>query len=115
MPILDDAGFSVDAARAKVGAGIYNTSCVICHGVGMAAGGAAPDLRKAPIPLDATAFAGVVHDGALMARGMPAFGNLSPDEIEGLRHYIRQRARRAWAAQNDRFRQRFGENSAAAG
>ncbi len=98
VPIADDAGFTVDAAKAKIGSGIYNTSCVICHGVGMAAGGAAPDLRKAPIPLDANAFNAVLHDGALMARGMPAFGNLTPDEIEGLRHYIRQRARESMTA-----------------
>jgi quinohemoprotein ethanol dehydrogenase len=59
----------------------------------MIAGGAAPDLRTSPIPLDAAAFRSVVHDGVLMERGMGAFGNLSDDELDGLRHYIRQRAR----------------------
>jgi quinohemoprotein ethanol dehydrogenase len=48
--------------------------------------------------LDSNAFSAVLHDGALMARGMPGFGNLTPDEIEGLRHYIRQRARESMPA-----------------
>lgn len=93
MPIQDDPAFTVDPDKAKIGAGVYNTSCVICHGVGMAAGGAAPDLRKSAVPLDGESFASVVHGGALMARGMPAFAILKPGELEGLRHYIRQRAR----------------------
>ena len=40
----------------------------------------------------------VLHDGALVPRGMPRFGELTPAEIEGLQHYIRQRAREALAA-----------------
>ena len=57
------------------------------------AGGAAPDLRKSQIPLDADAFNAVVRGGALMERGMGKFDNLSDAEMDGLRHYIRQRAR----------------------
>lgn len=89
----DDTAFEIDPKKAAIGAGIYGTSCVICHGGGMIAGGAAPDLRKSPIPLDKDAFWSVVHDGALMDRGMGKFDNLSDAEIEGLMHYIRQRAR----------------------
>lgn len=92
-PIQDDPAFVVDPGKAAVGAGIYGTSCVICHGGGMIAGGAAPDLRKSAVPLDADAFRAVVHDGALMERGMGRFANLTDEELEGLRHYIRQRAR----------------------
>lgn len=92
-PIQDDPAFVVDADKAKIGAGIYNSSCVICHGSGMMAGGAAPDLRKSGVPLDAETFKSVVHDGALMARGMGSFTQLSDADLEGLRHYIRQRAR----------------------
>ncbi|MCB2047481.1 MAG: PQQ-dependent dehydrogenase, methanol/ethanol family [Novosphingobium sp.] len=91
--IADDPAFVVDPAKAAIGAGIYNQSCNICHGAGMMAGGAAPDLRMSPIPLDAAAFRSVVHDGASMARGMGKFDNLTDEELEGLRHYIRQRAR----------------------
>ena len=92
-PIQDDPSFVVDVKKAAIGAGIYNFDCNICHGGGMMAGGAAPDLRKSPVPLDADAFRAVVHDGALMQRGMGRFANLTDEELDGLRHYIRQRAR----------------------
>jgi quinohemoprotein ethanol dehydrogenase len=92
-PIQDDPAFTVDPAKAKIGAGIYGTSCVICHGGGMMAGGAAPDLRKSAIPLDNDGFATVVREGALMPRGMPRFAEFTDAELDGLRHYIRQRAR----------------------
>jgi quinohemoprotein ethanol dehydrogenase len=97
-PIQDDPAFVVDAGKAAIGAGIYNSSCIICHGAGMAAGGAAPDLRKSTIPLDTESFRAVVHDGALQTRGMAKFDNLTDVELEGIRHYIRQRARETRSA-----------------
>jgi quinohemoprotein ethanol dehydrogenase len=39
-----------------------------------------------------------LHAGALVANGMPRFEELTPEEIEGVRHYIRQRARESAAA-----------------
>jgi quinohemoprotein ethanol dehydrogenase len=39
-----------------------------------------------------------VHDGALVPRGMPQFAEVTSLEIEGLQHYIRQKAREALAA-----------------
>ena len=96
--IADDPDFVVDEAKAKIGGGVYNTSCIICHGVGMREGGAAPDLRNSMVPLDADIFRQVVHDGILMSRGMGKFDNLSDDELEGLRHYIRQQARASKAS-----------------
>ncbi|HYE50729.1 MAG TPA: c-type cytochrome, partial [Azospirillaceae bacterium] len=98
LPVVDDADFAIDPAKAAVGAPIYNSSCVICHGAGMVSGGAAPDLRKAGVPLDAESFTSIVHGGALMERGMPRFEQLTDAELEGLRHYIRQRARESLAA-----------------
>ena len=35
----------------------------------------------------------MVRGGALMSRGMGRFAHLSDAEVEGLRHFIRQRAR----------------------
>lgn len=93
QPVLDDPAFKIEPAKAAVGAAIYGTSCVICHGAGMIAGGAAPDLRQSQVPLDAEAFRSIVHDGILLPRGMPKFSNLGANELEGLRNYIRQRAR----------------------
>lgn len=92
-PVLDDPAFVIDPKKAAIGAGIFGASCVICHGGGMIAGGAAPDLRKSQIAMDADAFNSVVRGGALMTRGMGKFDHLTDEEVEGLRHYIRQRAR----------------------
>jgi quinohemoprotein ethanol dehydrogenase len=65
---------------------------LICHGVGVVAGGFAPDLRASPIPLNAQAFAGVMY-GGLQSRGMPPFPELTAEDLAALRHYIRDRAR----------------------
>lgn len=89
----DDPDFVIDDAKVAVGAGVYNTSCIVCHGVGAKAGGAAPDLRASSVPLNAEAFKQIVHDGLLVSRGMGAFDNLSEEQLEGLRHYIRKQAR----------------------
>jgi quinohemoprotein ethanol dehydrogenase len=98
MPIADDESFVVDAEKAKIGSALYNTACIVCHGVGMIAGGAAPDLRKAGAPMAFESLAAVVRDGELMQNGMPRFEQLTDGEIEGLQHYIRQRAREALAS-----------------
>jgi quinohemoprotein ethanol dehydrogenase len=92
------AQFKVDAAKVKAGAVEY-PRCVLCHGMGVVAGGVAPDLRASPVPLSAEAFDHVVHDGALVARGMPQFAELSEDELDSLRHFLRQAARDALASQ----------------
>lgn len=42
-------------------------------------------------------LAAVVRDGELMQNGMPRFEQLTDAEIEGLQHFIRQRARDALA------------------
>jgi quinohemoprotein ethanol dehydrogenase len=95
-----DEGFTVDPAKAAIGAGVVGGHCTICHGGGLVAGGAAPDLRASTIPLSTPALTAVLHGGALVANGMPRFEELTPEEIEGVRHYIRQRARESAAAAN---------------
>ncbi len=90
---IDDPAFVVDAARADAGRKLYSRLCVICHGTAAVAGGYAPDLRASSVPLSADAFAAIVRDGGLVARGMPEYPELGPPELEALRHYIRQRAR----------------------
>ncbi|MCG2841125.1 PQQ-dependent dehydrogenase, methanol/ethanol family [Sandaracinobacter sp. RS1-74] len=92
-PVLDDPDFVVDVEKARRGASIYNQACVVCHGVGLVAGGAAPDLRKSGVALDSETFAAVVRDGLLMNRGMPAYGDFKDEDVEGLRHFVRQKAR----------------------
>jgi quinohemoprotein ethanol dehydrogenase len=89
---VGDAAFVIDPAKVAVGQALAS-SCSLCHGVGFASGGTAPDLRKSAIPLSADAFASVLHDGLLLARGMPRFEEFTPEQLEGLRHFIRQRER----------------------
>jgi len=92
-PILDDAEFTVDSAKAAIGAQAYYGDCFVCHGEQLRAGGAAPDLRKSPVPLELNALTAVVRDGALRGRGMPAHEQLTMLQIEGLQHFIRMTAR----------------------
>jgi quinohemoprotein ethanol dehydrogenase len=96
--IVDDASFTVDLAKAVAGETTYAGQCRLCHGANAASGGTAPDLRKSAIPLSNEAITAVVHDGALVPRGMPSFDEFTPQQIEGLQHYIRQKAREAMAA-----------------
>jgi quinohemoprotein ethanol dehydrogenase len=37
-------------------------------------------------------FEQIVRGGALLGNGMPKFPTLTDEELEGLRHYIRQQA-----------------------
>jgi quinohemoprotein ethanol dehydrogenase len=91
--------FVVDAGKVQQGAREYK-KCVICHGMGVVAGGIAPDLRASPVPLSAEAFGHVVRDGSLVPRGMPQFAELTDEELDSLRHFFRQSARDSLAARN---------------
>lgn len=95
---VDDPSFVVDPAKAAIGQAKAGLHCGLCHGVGLVSGGTAPDLRKSPIPLSLDALRSVLHDGALVPAGMPQFGEFTPEEIEGIQHFIRQRAREGLAA-----------------
>ena len=92
-PFLDEPDFAVDPAKADIGKTLTFAHCGLCHGFGLKSGGAAPDLRKSPIGLSLDALKSVLQDGALVAKGMPEFGEFSDAQIEGIQHYIRQQAR----------------------
>lgn len=93
-PIVDKE-FKLDEAKATVGAGVFNgKGCVNCHGAGAIASSMAPDLRASPAVQDSDTFKSIVHDGARLDNGMPAFPKLTNDEVESLRHYIRKEARK---------------------
>ncbi len=94
---ITDPDFHVDTGKAAHGQSVYRANCVICHGIGAVVGGYAPDLRASPLPLSSDGFARVVREGALQQRGMPRFSEFTDDDLEGIRHYIRQRARDAVA------------------
>jgi len=91
---LQESRLQIDPQRARHGRTLYG-QCVTCHGLGVIAGGYAPDLRASPVVVAPEAFDAVVRQGSLEARGMPKFAEFSADDLEDLRHYIRTRAREA--------------------
>lgn len=89
-PIVDST-FTIDEAKAQLGASLYG-KCGSCHGPTMYSGGMAPDLRASTISLNKEAFASVVRDGLLNPNGMPSFPEITNEKLEALRHFIRKRA-----------------------
>ena len=94
-PYRTDPTFRIDPAKAARGAMVFGQRCIICHGMNAMSGGAAPHLLRSQLPLDLDAFTAIVRDGALRANGMPDFPELGREDVEGLQHYIRLRAREA--------------------
>jgi quinohemoprotein ethanol dehydrogenase len=94
LPVLpvEDPEYQPDEQRAQRGAVVFATNCLLCHGFDAVSAGFAPDLRASRIPLSAGAFSSVVKKGALVPRGMPVFGELTDEQIEDLRAYVRSRA-----------------------
>ncbi len=88
-PPPDDRAYAPEPARLMPGAIAFARHCATCHGSLAVGINYAPDLRRSPIPLDADAFAAVVHDGALTARGMPGFPEMDAKTQGDLRAYIR--------------------------
>lgn len=89
---LDDPKVVLDAGKVKRGIELF-LNCLTCHGSGAVSGGAAPDLRAAPNTMNAAQFERIVREGALVSLGMPRFQELTDDDLEALRQYIRARAR----------------------
>jgi len=88
---LVDPNFEIDQTLAQQGAALYR-KCSSCHGGGMYSGSMAPDLRASPIAMAKEVFASVVRDGAKNKMGMPSYPDITDDELEALRHFIRKRA-----------------------
>jgi len=86
-----DPGYRPDAALEARGAHLFTRTCYLCHGGEAISGGAAPDLRASQVPLSAQSFDSVVRGGALAVNGMPKMTDLSDDDLEALRQYIRSR------------------------
>ncbi len=88
--------FTLDPALAEKGEKLFG-QCQWCHGTGAIAGGGAPDLRASAVPMNPPAFAAAVRGGNEV-RGMPKFAELSDQDLDALRHYLRARARAAVSA-----------------
>jgi quinohemoprotein ethanol dehydrogenase len=82
----------LDNELAIKGANEYS-ACFGCHGINVIANGMAPDLRASPIPLEKATFNEVVRNGAKVSMGMPAFPDMTDEQLTALMHYIRQQAR----------------------
>jgi quinohemoprotein ethanol dehydrogenase len=89
---FDDPDFSEDKESAARGGAIFARNCTVCHGNFAIAQGSAPDLRASPIPASAEAFRSVIHDGALVANGMPVWPEFSDADLADIRQYLRTQA-----------------------
>ncbi|MDG2005133.1 MAG: PQQ-dependent dehydrogenase, methanol/ethanol family [Novosphingobium sp.] len=87
-----DPDYRANAPLAGKGNMVYHANCGVCHGVNVISGGAAPDLRGSGIVPSAEAFRTVVHDGALVAGGMPGYPELGDEDLAAIRQYLRSRA-----------------------
>jgi quinohemoprotein ethanol dehydrogenase len=104
----EDPDYRPDGAAELRGGGLFMSHCIVCHGLGAIGGGAAPDLRASVVPVYAEAFQHMVRAGALVAQGMPRFGELTDQELGDLRQYVRAQA----AAWRDRNSSRDGKAAA---
>jgi quinohemoprotein ethanol dehydrogenase len=78
------------------GRGLYLAHCGLCHGTNLESGNlAAPDLRESALALDREAMWRVLHEGLLMKRGMPRFGELTRQDVDKLYNYVRATSREA--------------------
>jgi len=92
---LDDPDLVIDAAAASAGDALYHMGCNGCHGGGLQSSGApGPDLRESSIALDEDALWQVLHEGALLEKGMPQFGFFNREQVHQIYSYIRSGARR---------------------
>lgn len=97
QPLLE-ADFEVEAKLAQAGEVAYAAQgCSGCHGPGVLAAGMAPDLRASAMLLSEMEpfFAAIVRDGERLARGMPGYPDITDEELEALRHYVRKVAHEA--------------------
>jgi quinohemoprotein ethanol dehydrogenase len=92
---VDDPSLIINEADATAGRDMF-LACAVCHGRDLvSAGGPAPDLRESRLALDREAFWNVVHEGALVPRGMPRFDTLTREQVMQLYAYVRSGARAA--------------------
>ena len=99
---LVEKDFVVKKELADMGAAVYQRKgCWQCHGY-EAPGAVSPYLPASPLTFSTMreGFAAVIRDGERAARGMPAFPDLSDEQLLSLTHYFRSVAN-ALADKND--------------
>lgn len=95
----EDKDYKADAAKASRGAMRYAVHCAICHGSDAIGVTQAPDLRRSAVPPSGATFQQIVRNGALVANGMPQFSDLTEEQVEDIRQYLRSRS---WELRNAR-------------
>ena len=99
--VSDDPTYAADPEREMKGYIGYSTYCSLCHGMNAVGGGAAPDLRRSPIPVSRDSFHAVVRGGALMMQGMPNYSEqLTEGQAEEIRLYLRSQAQKLRAPES---------------
>jgi quinohemoprotein ethanol dehydrogenase len=90
---LDNPADKYDPEEVEKGRDLYHR-CMGCHGRNVIGVGGAPDLRESPVAFDQDALWSVLHDGALLERGMPQFASLTRERVAQIYAYIRTEARK---------------------
>jgi quinohemoprotein ethanol dehydrogenase len=96
---VDNPAVQIKQADVEAGRGMFNR-CGACHGMNLVSSGApAPDLLESQVALDPEALWAVVHDGALLSRGMPRYEMMMREQVMQIYAYIRAGAREVLAQQ----------------
>jgi quinohemoprotein ethanol dehydrogenase len=94
---LDDTALELDPEDVAAGMALYHkdmVGCDNCHGpLVRSTGSPGPDLRESQIALDPDALWSVLHDGALLEKGMPRYPDFTREQVNQLYAYIRSTAR----------------------
>jgi quinohemoprotein ethanol dehydrogenase len=68
--------------------------CLACHGPDLhSAGAPGPDLRESRVAMDYDALWAILHEGALLEKGMPRFEYFTQEQVRQIYAYIRASAR----------------------
>lgn len=80
--------------QIALGGDLFEGNCGVCHGSGARGSGLVPDLRRAGSLSDKALWQEIVHDGALVERGMISFkAAMSREQIEAVRGYVGEQAK----------------------
>lgn len=97
---VDDPAIVLADADVAAGKALFHAGCHGCHGGDAESSGApGPDLRESAIAMDPDALWSVLHDGALLPRGMPRFAHLTRPQVLQIRAFVRAMARKELARQ----------------
>jgi quinohemoprotein ethanol dehydrogenase len=95
---VDDPAIQLVAADVAAGGTLFNLNCGGCHGKDAESSGApGPDLRESGLAMNREAMWSVLHDGALLSKGMPRFAAFTEAQVGQIQQFIRDRARAAMA------------------